>query len=156
MIDREVDIDGVDVSEIEDEVVENLIYAVEEGRKVLESATHGESFAPFTAIVISDKVYLQPYPQDSAEESFELAEKSVKESKDLKTYAFCYDGFIETEDGKKDAIIAEGGLAGCETGHAVALVYEQSDNTEGQNTTYKFPGSIFYLGLAPNFTSNKD
>lgn len=153
MLEREVKIEGVDVSDIEDELVENLIYAIEEGKKVLLSATKGESFAPFSAIVIDDKVYLQPYPQETPEESFDLAEKTVRESCDLKTYAFCYDGFIETEEGKRDAIIAEGGLGGSKVGHAIALIYEQNCASDDEDVTYEFPGNIFYLGLAPNFCS---
>lgn len=151
MLDREVNIDGADESQIPEELMENLVYALEEGKKVLESATHGESFAPFTAIVVDDKVYMQPYPQETADESFDLAEKCVADTENLKTYAFCYDGFIETDTGKKDAIIAEGGVSGSEVGHAIALIYEQSCDEETEITTYAFPNDTFYLGFAPNF-----
>ena len=41
-----------------------------------------------------------------------------------KRQAFCYDGYIETDDGVKDALIAEGGVPGADEGYAIAYLYE--------------------------------
>ena len=61
-------------------------------------------------------------------------------------YALCYDGYIETDDGVKDAIIAEGGVPGEDEGYAVSYLYETDD--EGNLTFEEEPA---YVGEAPNF-----
>ena len=49
-------------------------------------------------------------------------------------YALCYDGYIEIDDGVKDALIAEGGVPGEDTGYAVSYLYEMDE--EG-NVTFE-------------------
>lgn len=150
MIDRQIK-NCDDLSQIDDLLAENLAYALSQGKEILEEAKHGESFAPFTAIVLRDKVFLDPFSFEDAEASFEAASKLVSRAKGATSYAFCYDGFIETDEGCKDAIIVEGGLPSQEVGHAIAQIYEQSGDCEKGEVAYEFLENVAYLGESPNF-----
>ena len=61
-------------------------------------------------------------------------------------YALCYDGYIETDDGTVDAVIAEGGIPGADTGYAICYIYEMGD---GDSVTFEEEPA--YVGEAPNF-----
>ena len=61
-------------------------------------------------------------------------------------FSLCYDGYIEIDDGVKDALIAEGGVPGEDTGYAVSYLYEMDE--EGNVTFEEEPA---YVGEAPNF-----
>ena len=101
---------------------------------------------PFTTLVVKDNLFIESHPGDSAEECFEAAEKNVRGARGADCYAFCYDGYIETDDGVKDALIAEGGVPGADEGYAIAYLYEVDD--EG---AYTFESEAAYIGEAPNF-----
>ena len=106
----------------------------------------GEDVIPFTTLVVKDNLFIESHPGDSAEECFEAAEKNVRGARGADCYAFCYDGYIETDDGVKDALIAEGGVPGADEGYAIAYLYEVDD--EG---AYTFESEAAYIGEAPNF-----
>ena len=161
MQDRDIKIENVELADVPEDLLNNIVYALEEGKKILETATHGQSFAPFTAIVVGDEVYLESYaPKDThesldmseyADVTFEKAQKKVKKKKGAISYAFCYDGFIETEDGEKDAIVAEGAKPKGETGFAIAMPYVMKGNAKKGKTKYEFNDGKIFLGEAPNF-----
>ena len=60
-------------------------------------------------------------------------------------YAFCYEGFVDTDDGVLDVIIAEGGLPGSPDGFAIGMIYEETE--EG----FSIDEEPVYIGEAPNF-----
>ena len=60
--------------------------------------------------------------------------------------AFCYDGYVETSEGVKDALIAEGGVPGAADGYAIGLLYALDADGKPQ-----FSESPSYIGMAPNF-----
>lgn len=151
MEDREIDVNITEVPEIGDELLDNLVYALEEGKKIMLTAVHGESFAPFTAIVQGENVLMEAHIADDADVAFDAARAKVKAAQDAKSYAFCYDGFVETEQGDFDAIISEGGLAGTTEGHAIGLLYKTSGNADAGELKFEFVGDVVYLGSAPNF-----
>lgn len=154
MEDRIIESDITEVPAIPEDLMENLVYALEEGKKILVAASHGESFAPFTATVALDKVFIESYACDDPEESFEMARTRIENSKGMVSYALCYDGFVDSENSDYDAIIAEGGMPGSEEGYAIAQIYKSSGDPEKGDVSYEFRGEAIYLGPSPNFAQN--
>jgi hypothetical protein len=99
--------------------------------------------------VVKDNVFLESHPGDTAEECFEAAQTTIGGARGADAYAFCYDGYIESDDGMIDALIAEGGLPGEESGHAIGLLYKMSDDG-----AVVFEESPAYIGEAPNFMAD--
>lgn len=143
MADRTIENDSTDVPEIPEELERVLVFALDEGKEKLES---GEDLIPFTALIVKDNLFLETHPGDDAEECFAAAEANVRGARGAGGYAFCYDGYIETDDGVKDAIIAEGGQPGADTGYAVAYLYTMDDGG-----AFTFEAEPAYIGEAPNF-----
>ena len=146
MADRNIENASQEVPEIPEELERVLVFSLDEGKEKLES---GQDLIPFTALIVKDNLFLESHPGDNAEECFEAAEKNVRGARGAGAYAFCYDGYIETDDGVKDAVIAEGGEPGGDTGYAVAYLYTVDD--EGNFIFEKEPA---YVGEAPNFMEN--
>lgn len=143
MADRTVETTAEEVPEIPEILEKVLLFALDEAKEKMEQ---GSDVVPFTALVVKENLFIESHPGDSAEECFEAAEKNVRGARGADCYAFCYDGYIETDDGVKDALIAEGGVPGAEEGYAIAYLYEVDD--EG---TYTFESEAAYIGEAPNF-----
>lgn len=146
MGDREVNGTIIEVPEMPDILERVLLYALNEGRQKMEA---GEEVVPFTTLVVKDSVFLETHPGESAAECFDLAQHTVEGARGANAYAFCYDGYIETDDGVRDALISEGGVPGGETGYAVGFLY-----TEKEGGAYEFDDSPSYIGEAPNFMAN--
>ena len=56
-------------------------------------------------------------------------------------YALCYDGYVEVDEGTKDALIAEGGVPGADKGFAVGYLYECAEDG-----TVEFEDEPAYIG----------
>lgn len=143
MADREVESSDVEVPEIPEILEKVLLFSLDEAK---EKMTQGSDVVPFTALVVKENLFIENHPADSAEECFNLARHTVEHARGAAAYALCYDGYIEIDDGVKDALIAEGGVPGAEEGYAIAYLYEVDD--EG---TYTFESEAAYIGEAPNF-----
>lgn len=146
MADRVIENDSQEVPEIPEELERVLVFSLDEAK---EKVLGGETLIPFTALIVKDNLFLESHPGDSAEECFAAAEANVRGARGAGAYAFCYDGYIETDDGVKDAIIAEGGEPGADTGYAVAYLYTVADDG-----SYNFESEAAYIGEAPNFMEN--
>ena len=144
MADRNIENASTDVPEIPEQLERLLVFALDEGKGKLEG---GEELVPFTVLMVKDNLFLETHPGESAEECFEAAEANVRGARGAGGYAFCYDGYIETDDGVKDAIIAEGGEPGSDTGYAVAYLYPAADEAD----SLAFEAEPAYIGEAPNF-----
>lgn len=142
MADRTVENASTDVPEMPDILEKVLLFALNEAK---EKALKGDDVIPFTALVVKENLFLESHPGDSAEECFAFAQHTVQGARGAEAYALCYDGYIETDDGVKDALIAEGGVPGADTGHAISYLYEETD--EGP----VFEKEAAYVGEAPNF-----
>ena len=70
----------------------------------------------------------------------------MEHARGAQAYSFCYDGYVETDDGTHDALIAEGGVPSADKGFAVGQLYTVDD--EGAVT---FESEPVYIGPAPNF-----
>ena len=120
-----------------------LLFALDEAKEKMEE---GAELVPFTTLVVKENLFIESHPGDSSEECYNLAQHPVEGARGADAYAFCYDGYVETDDGTKDVIIAEGGVPGAEDGYAVGYLYTVDD--EGG---YTFEEEAAYIGEAPNF-----
>lgn len=121
-----------------------LVYAVNEARNTM---MENGGFVPFVAVLVSEEdVMIETQAGDNEEELYASAQRAVENTEDARAYAFCYDGYVEDENGQQvDAIIAEGGIPGDPAGYAVCCIY----TVEGDEITVE--DEIVYIGDAPNF-----
>ncbi len=143
MADRVVESSDVQVPEIPEILEKVLLFSLDEAKEKL---SQGAEIVPFTALVVKENLFLENHPADSAEECFNLARHTVEHAAGAAAYALCYDGYVEVDDGVKDAIIAEGGVPGEDAGYAVGYLYEA-----GEDGSVKFESEPAYIGEAPNF-----
>lgn len=144
MAERVIDTNATEVPEMDDLLQKLLTYLVREAKGRMEK---GESFNPFVGVAVKESLILEDITGDTSDEVFRMAKHTVENTRGAQAYGFCYDGYLETEDGQKDAIMAEGGMAGQPEGYAICLMYEPGE-TPG---TYTFVPPISYVGMAPNF-----
>lgn len=143
MADRVVESEDVQVPEIPEILEKVLLFSLEESK---EKMTQGSEIVPFTALVVKENLFIENHPGDSAEECFNFARHTVEHARGASAYALCYDGYIEVDDEEKDALIAEGGVPGEDTGYAVGYLY-----TIEENGSVTFEEEPAYIGEAPNF-----
>ena len=142
MSDRQVRSQVSEVPQMPEILERVLLYALDEGKQRMNA---GEEIVPFTTMVVRDNVFLETHPGDSAQECFNLAQHTVEGARGANAYALCYDGYIDTDDGMKDALIAEGGVPGADEGHAISFLYTEGDDG------LSFEEEPAYVGEAPNF-----
>ena len=137
LLSAESELVELDLSEDLQKVV---FYALDEACKKLEV---GEDMMPFTLVIAGDDVFLDTHMGDDAEECFESAKSSVNMVAHLaSSYVFCYDGFIETDEGDSDMIIVEVGEKGSEEGFAYGLMYR----IEEESAVIEFDEGLLSLG----------
>ena len=146
MADREVESSDVEVPEIPEILEKVLLFSLDEAK---EKMPQGSDVVPFTALVVKENLFIESHPGDSAEECFGYARHTVEGARGAEAYALCYDGYVEIDDGTKDALIAEGGVPGEDEGYAVGYLY--SVNDEGEATFEEEPA---YIGEAPNYMAD--
>ena len=139
MADRVVDPENDTPQHDIDDVLKAVIQAVL--NEAVEKMENGEDIIPFTGLAVKENLFIETHPGDTAEDCFLAARCEVQGARGATAYAFCYDGYIYTEDGIRDAIIAEGGLPGEEEGYAFGYLYDDSGIQK----------EIVYIGGAPNF-----
>lgn len=143
MADRIVEDAVENVPEIPELVERVLLTALDEGKQKMLQA--GE-VCPFTMLVVKDNLFIETHPGEGPEQCFAAARHTVEGARGGDAYAFCYDGYVETDDGNKDVLIAEGGLPGERIAYAVGYVYEY--DADGKPV---FEEDAAYIGEAPNF-----
>ena len=137
MADRMVDAEhNAPTEDIEDVLKAVIKVVLDEAADKMEA---GEDVIPFTGLAVKENLFIETHPGDNAEECFLAARKEG--ARGATAYAFCYDGYIDTEAGMRDALIAEGGLPGEEAGYAFAYLYDDKG----------IDREIVYVGPAPNF-----
>lgn len=125
MTDRVDDVMELEVPEIPEDLEKIMVMALEEGRAKMEA---GELLVPFTAVVVKESLFIESHPGDDADECFEAAIRNLEAAKGASAYAFCYDGFVDGDEGEIDCIIAEGGLPGQEESFVIGYVYEADED----------------------------
>lgn len=146
MADRVVENESAEVPEIPEALEKVILFALDEGKAKMSHVD--DMLVPFTCLVIKENMFIESHPGDNAEECFNYAKHTVQGARGAEAYAFCYDGYVETDDGMMDALIAEGGVPGDEDGFAVCYLYEA--DAEGKVSYEEEPA---YVGQAPNFMS---
>lgn len=146
MADRVVENESAEVPEIPESLEKVMLFALDEGKAKMSHAD--DMVVPFTCLVIKDNMFIESHPGESADECFNFAKHTVQGARGAEAYAFCYDGYVETDEGMMDALIAEGGVPGEDTGFAVCYLYEVAE--DGKVTYEEEPA---YVGEAPNFMS---
>ena len=143
MPERKIDPNITEVPEIPEVLSSLLVYVVNEAQKKFDE--EGD-FVPFTALAVADTLFMETVEGETPDEMYAFAKHTVEHVRGADAYALCYDGYLDTDQGHRDAIIAEGGIPGAIQGEAVGLLY---DVKEGGTREYHKP--IAYIGKAPNF-----
>ncbi|WP_165042831.1 hypothetical protein [Adlercreutzia sp. ZJ138] len=144
MADRDLDNWTSEVPELPETLENVLLFALDEAK---EKMAQGADIIPFTCLVVKDSLFIENHPGETSEDCFEHARHTVQNARGAVAYALCYDGYVETDAGEVDALIAEGGIPGADEGHAVGYLYTVSGD-EGNVT---FEDEAAYIGEAPNF-----
>ena len=125
-------------------LLENVMrYSLNQARdRMLE----GEQIEPFTALAVGDTLFFEVQDGKDPDECFAKARATVVNAQGARTYAFIYDGFVDLETGRADALIAQGGMPGEPYGHAIGLIYKV--DKEGG---LKFHNEPIYVGPCQNY-----
>lgn len=143
MADRVVENSVNEVPEIPEILEKVLLFSLNEAKEKL---TQGSEVVPFTALVVKDNLFIENHPGESVEACFNAARHTVQNAQGSQGYALCYDGYVEVDEGTKDALIAEGGVPGADKGFAVGYLYETKEDG-----SVEFEQDPAYIGEAPNF-----
>ena len=121
-----------------DEVLEKItFYCFDVAKQKLEA---GEECVPFTVVVEGDQMFEETYPADDVVTCRANAQANVKSASTFTThYAFCYDGFLMTDQGQLDAIIVECAQRDMDEAYVIGLLYEEED---GESTFKETPAYI--------------
>lgn len=145
--DRVVEDEVNEVPEIPEVLQHVLLAALNEAKGKLEA---GEDVVPFTALAIKDSLFIETHPGNETEECLAYARHTVQNATGADCYALCYDGYIDTDAGMVDAIIAEGGVPGGLEGYAIGYLYEVAEDGDSEGLP-RITSDPFYVGPAPNF-----
>lgn len=132
-------------------VLENVLrYCLKDAQERMQE---GEAVAPFSALAAGETLFMEEHDFDTPEECFADARHTVEHATGAAAYGLCYDGYVETDEGKKDALIAQGGVPGDEYGHAIGVLY--SIDGEGKPNFAEEPIYIgnclnYMVGLSPD------
>ena len=114
-------------------------HAFEEAR---ESISEESGMLPFTIMCTSDGFDVADHPGDSSQEVYESV-KTLLAQEMPEAYAFAYDGYVETDAGRSDAILCESARRGDMEAYLLALPYVQDE--EG---AFSFAPSFLSAGSA--------
>lgn len=125
-----------------------LSHVLEKGRKEL---VENGVLVPFSGILVGNQMFIEQHDGKSPRDCFAMAQHAIEGAKGAVAYGFCYDGYIDTSEGRKDAVIAEGGMAGDPKGHAIGYIYE-IEQVEGEDKPkLEFEDRIYYIGASNNY-----
>lgn len=143
MTERMVESSVDEVPEIPEILEKVLLFSLDHAKGKMES---GEDVIPFTSLAVKETLFMESHPADDEQGCFNLAQHTVQHARGAEAYSFCYDGYVDLDEGTHDALIAEGGVPGADKGFAVGQLYTVDD--EGN---LKFESEPVYIGPAPNF-----
>lgn len=128
--------------QVSDNTIKAMEYAFDEAQQRLVSIQ--QSFDPFSVIVVDEGIEINDHPAatpTSVRESVKmLLAQDMPEG-----YAFCYDGYVETDNGQQDAVIVEVADRGAEEAFVLVLLYTVEDGNYVFETDYGFAGPVAVL-----------
>ena len=128
-----------------------MLCALDEAKDMLET---GGNCPPLTLIVKGEDIEIETHPGESILECIASARVAVlSEQDDSEYYAFCYDGYVDTDRGHHDALIVECAKQKEETGHVICCLYNVIDAEGDELPTFVFDDDLVYLGETPSFFS---
>ncbi len=146
-MDAEENLDQVSL-ELTDNVMQAVDMAFSDAQDYL---TSGVGIAPFSVIVIDEGLEVNDHSADTADDVYEsvkvLLAQEVPEG-----YALCYDGYVETDDGRQDAIVVEAANRGDASAVALAMLYIADEDGYTFEPGYGFAGTrpqLFPAGTKP-------
>lgn len=107
-----------------DEILEKILfYALDEAKQKIEA---GEEMPPFTVIVEGENMFVENYPEETDPEACRAnAQANVKSASTFAShYVFCFDGFLETDQGQIDAVIVECASNDMENAYVIGQLYQ--------------------------------
>jgi hypothetical protein len=123
-----------------------VLYALEQGAEQLEQA--GE-FEPFTILIEGEELFIEDQPGESEEQSYASARRTVYQMERLcNAYLFCYDGYVDLEDGTSDAIVVECANKGDLSARIIVRMYHRHGDH------YHFDTELYEVGEADTLFSN--
>lgn len=143
MAERVVESSVDQVPEIPDILEKVLLFSLNHAKEKMEA---GEDVVPFTSLAVKETLFMETHPGDNEQACFNLARHTVEHARGAEAYAFCYDGYVEADDGTHDALIAEGGVPSADKGFAVGMLYKAVEDGAPE-----FESEPVYIGEAPNF-----
>lgn len=99
-------------------------HAFEEAR---ESIQDEGGMLPFTIMCTADGFDVADHPGNSTQEIYESV-KTLLAQEMPEAYAFAYDGFVETDAGRSDAILCEAARRGDMEAYLLARPYEKDES----------------------------
>ena len=98
MVDRVVDPENdIPVEDVDDVLKAVIVAVLDEAADKMEE---GKDVIPFTGLAVKENLFIETHPGDDAEECFLAARKEVQGARGATAYAFCYDGYIDTDSGE--------------------------------------------------------
>jgi hypothetical protein len=127
----------------EEAVDHMLLYAFDQAVETLEQSG---DFDPFTILLKGDEFFIEDHPGEEIEACYASARRTVQQMALVASdYVFCYDGYVELDEGPRDAIIVERAHLGDANGEAFAMLYEQN----GEH--FEFDETLYGIGEAANY-----
>ncbi len=125
--------------QISENVRKAMDYAFDEAQQRLVSMN--QSFDPFTVTVVDEGLEVNDHPAETPG----AVRESVKMllAQDMpEGYALCYDGWVDTDDGRIDAVIVEVADRGASDAFTLALLYTVVDGDYTFETGYGYAGPV--------------
>jgi hypothetical protein len=129
-----------------EEILERtVLYALEQGAEKL---AQSDGFEPFTILIEGEELYIEEQPGETEEQSYASARRAVYQMEQLcNAYVFCYDGFVDLEDGTSDALVAEYARKGDEQAQIIVQLYHRHGDH------FHFDDALYQIGEADTLFS---
>ena len=132
----------------EDPVERAVFIALDEAANKLDEQG---GFDPFIIIVEGDEIHIEEQSGDDEDEIIELARQTVFQMENIAdAYIMVYDGYVDLDDGRSDAIIVEFARKGEPEAQVLAWLYHSHDDH------VHFQEPLYTLGMTTSLFLNED